>query len=58
MQERREIKRGPCELVMPSGERYALEREWHTVDDWRNTALGPVNFGKVTLGPQTLVRVA
>lgn len=58
MQERREIVRGPCELVMPDGKRYAYEREWHTVEDCRDTALGQVNFGKVTLGPQTLVRVA
>ena len=58
MQERREIVRGPCDLVMPSGERYTTEREVHTVDDWCNTAIGPVNFGKVTLGPQKLVKVA
>lgn len=58
MQERREIWRGPCELVFPNGERWTYEREVHTIDDWRVSNIGPVNFGKVTLGPQKLVRVA
>ena len=58
MQERREIVRGPCELVMPDGKRYAYEREHVTTDHWVNTPFGKVNCGKVTLGPQAWVRVA
>ena len=49
-----EWRSDPCVLVLPSGKRYETETLWITVDDWRETVVGAVNFGFVTKGPTRL----
>jgi hypothetical protein len=49
-----EIRRGPLVAVYPNGRRFTEERLVITVDDWRDTIIGRVNFGHVQildLGP-------
>ena len=53
---RHETQRDLISLVMPDGEVLATERTITHIDDWRETALGPVNFGRVIIGPSRRVR--
>jgi hypothetical protein len=50
-----EMRRGPVVLVFHNGIRVATEQRIETVNDWRDTPLGPVNFGCVTIGPPRYV---
>lgn len=49
-------ERGPCKILWEDGSEWATEREWTHVDDWRETPLGPVNFGYVIMGPTRFVQ--
>lgn len=46
-----EWRRDPVTIEFGDGRRYATETLWTTVDDWRQTCIGWVNFGHVALGP-------
>ena len=39
-------------LIEADGTRRRMERTVTTVNDWRETAFGPVNFGYTILGPE------
>ena len=53
MDQRTETVIGPVQLVTPAGN-IVIRREVTTVNDWRETPWGLVNFGFVQLGPQRM----
>lgn len=46
----RELVRDPCEIVFSDGKRYATQKWVTCYDDWRDTPIGPVNFGWTHIG--------
>lgn len=46
-----EVWRGTVTAIYPDGSRWATERTVTTIDDWRETPFGPMNFGHISLGP-------
>jgi hypothetical protein len=52
-----ETRTGPCVLTTASGRKFTTEREVVSVDDWRDTAFGLVNFGFVRFGKPRIVEV-
>lgn len=47
-------QQGPICGVYPDGRLLVAKREMIRVDDWRDTPVGPVNFGMVIAGPWSL----
>lgn len=47
-----------CIVTYDGEHRYQTERDVVSVDDWRDTIMGPVNFGYRWLGPRRMVRIA
>lgn len=47
----RELVRDAAVLIFPDGTRLVTAKWVTTCDDWRETAIGLVNFGWVHIGP-------
>lgn len=44
-------ERGPVEMVFTDGRRLVTETEISSYDDWWETPIGRMNFGRVHIGP-------
>lgn len=43
--------RGICDIVCADGRRLVSYQEVTSYDDWRETPIGPMNFGRIHMGP-------
>jgi hypothetical protein len=46
-----ETHRSPVEMVFPDGRRVFMEYDVSSYDDWRDTSIGRINFGKIKISP-------
>lgn len=52
-----EIYYGPAVMVMADGSRWTTECSVTSYSDIRQTPFGPVDFGKMFIGPSRLIKI-
>lgn len=52
------VERGPIEVVFENGDRMVTETTVTSYDDWRDTVIGPVNFGVVFMRSRQFIEKA